>query len=63
MAFNHIQYNIQYAKENTRRIALSLNKNTEADMIEYLETVKNINGYIKQLIREDMEKQNQQKKT
>ena len=54
MPYDHTKYNIQYAKENTRRIAFSLNKNTDADMIEYIETVGNINGYLKQLIRQDM---------
>lgn len=54
MAYDHTRYNIQYAKENTRRIAFSLNKNTDADIIEYIETVGNINGYLKQLIRKDM---------
>lgn len=54
MPYDHTKYNIQYAKENTRRIAFSLNKNTDADIIEYIETVGNINGYLKQLIRQDM---------
>lgn len=56
MPYDHTRYNIQYAKENTRRIAFSLNKNTDADIIEYIETVGNINGYLKQLIRQDMRK-------
>ena len=46
----------QYDKENCRRINLKLNKKTDADIIKRLEAEKNIQGYLKKLIREDMKK-------
>ena len=39
--------------ENTVQIKLKLNKNTDADIIEKLDSIDNKQGYIKQLIRED----------
>lgn len=45
-----------YDRENTTRINLKLNNKTDADIIQHLETVPNMQGYIKQLIREDMKK-------
>ena len=49
----------QYDRENTRRINLKLNNKTDADIIRQLETLKEtegIQGYLKRLIREDMQK-------
>jgi hypothetical protein len=46
----------QYDRENTRRINLKLNKKTDDDIIKWLEAKKNIQGYLKQLVREDMKK-------
>ena len=45
----------KYDKANTKGIYLKLNKNTDADIIEYLEEVENVQGYIKTLIRKDMD--------
>ena len=47
----------QYDRENTRRINLKLNKKTDDDIIKWLEAQKNIQGYLKRLIREDMQKE------
>ena len=55
----NMEYLNQYEKENLRQIRLKLNRKTEPKMIEWLEKQENIQGYIKRLIREDMEKQNQ----
>lgn len=44
----------QYDRENTRRINLKLNKNTDREIIEHLERQQNIQGYLKDLIRKDM---------
>ena len=41
-------------KENRRSFRLNLNKITDADIIAKLESVDNIQGYIKQLIRADL---------
>ena len=43
----------RYDKENTIQYRLKLNKKTDADIIEKLDSVDNKQGYIKQLIRED----------
>ena len=45
-----------YDKQNTRRINLKLNNKTDADIIKQLESQENIQGYLKRLIREDMQK-------
>lgn len=45
----------KYDKNNTVQIKMKLNKNTDADIIEYLETKDNRQGYLKALIRKDME--------
>lgn len=46
----------RYKQKVIKRMYLELNKNTEMDIIEYLETLDNKTGYIKNLIREDMKK-------
>lgn len=45
-----------WMKANTTIITMKLNHRTDADIIEQLTTVDNKNGYIKQLIRADIEK-------
>ncbi|MCL1924305.1 MAG: hypothetical protein FWF50_01825 [Defluviitaleaceae bacterium] len=47
--------NIKYQKESTISVNLRLFKNTEQDIIEKLNSVENKNGYIKTLIRADIE--------
>lgn len=46
----------RYDKQNTIQIKLKLNKNTDADIIEKLESEPNKQGYIKELIRADIRK-------
>ena len=48
--------NAKYDKANTKGIYLKLNKNTDADIIERLDEIENVQGYIKTLIRKDMDK-------
>ena len=43
----------KYNKEKTKTYLLRLNKETDKDIIEVLESVKSKQGYIKQLIRDD----------
>lgn len=38
-------------------MTIAFMKSTEQDLLDYLETVPNKAGYIKQLIREDMKKE------
>lgn len=44
----------KYKKSNTKQIALQLNLNTDKDILEKLNEVPNKQGYIKQLIRDDI---------
>lgn len=46
----------RYQKENIQRVVIKLNKKTDADILEHLETKENRQGYLKELIRKDMEK-------
>lgn len=39
-----IEYNSRYNKDNTVTVLVRLNKNTESDLIEYLESVKSQGG-------------------
>lgn len=45
-----------WMKANTTVITIKLNHRTDADILERLTSVDNRNGYIKQLIREDIAK-------
>lgn len=51
-----LSYLARYEKEKTRQFKLKLSKEHDADIIERLESVPNIQGYIKELIRADMAK-------
>lgn len=50
-----LQYNKEYDASNTIQIRLKLNKKTDADILDRLNAVPNKQGYIKGLIRSDME--------
>ena len=43
----------RYDAANTRQIHLKLNTKTDADILETLDSVENVQGYIKDLIRKD----------
>lgn len=45
----------KYNKENTRAYLIRLNKNTDQDIIAWLQEKDNKQGYIKELIRMDMQ--------
>ena len=49
---------VQYDKENTRRIAMKLNIKTDADIITQLEKQESMQGYLKKLVRKDIQKEN-----
>ena len=51
-----IKYIDEWQKENLKRITIKLNKHTDADILEYLDGLDNRQGYLKALIREDMER-------
>lgn len=46
----------RYDKKNTRRVTLKLNLKIDADILEQLDSTGNMQGYIKELIREDIKK-------
>ena len=45
---------IEYRKGNVKNLGLHLNKNTMADVIEWLDTKDNKQGYVIDLIRKDI---------
>ena len=47
----------EYDRINTTRINLKLNNKTDADIIEKLKGTENVQGYIKELIRNNMEEE------
>lgn len=49
-----VKASIKYNKNNVKQVKMNLNRNTDADIIEYLEKADNVQGLIKDLIRQDM---------
>jgi len=47
---------LKYDRENTRRLSIKLNVNTDADILKKLDEVPSKQGYIKELIRRDLAK-------
>lgn len=47
--------NARYDKAHTKQIILKLNKRTDDDILKRLDQVGNTQGYIKSLIRKDIE--------
>lgn len=46
----------KYDKANTRQFHLKLNRRTDGDVLEKLDSVPSKQGYIKELIRADLKK-------
>lgn len=46
----------KYNKKMIRNLTVSLNRKTDYDIIVFLENKENIGGYIKKLVRRDMDK-------
>ena len=46
----------RYAAKTIRRFVVNVNRNTDADILECLEQIDNVQGYIKALIRTDINK-------
>lgn len=46
----------RYAAKTIRRFVLNLNRNTDPDILEHLEKIDNVQGYLKSLIRADIAK-------
>lgn len=48
----------KYDKAHTRQFTLKFNLKTDKDILEKLDSVENKQGYVKALIRADIDKQN-----
>lgn len=55
MPFDQKKYVASYQKENLQRVVVKLNKTHDADIIQHLDRQPNKQGYIKALIKADME--------
>lgn len=49
-----VKASMKYNAKNVKQVKLSLNKKTDADIIEILDKCDNVQGYIKNLIRKDV---------
>ena len=46
----------RYNERTRKRIPFNLNINTDQDILDHLKSINNVQGYIKRLIRDDMQK-------
>ena len=53
--------NERYNRKNKVNVTVSLNRSTEPDLVDWVMTKENRGGYIKRLIREDMERRKAEK--
>ena len=51
----------RYAKENVLKVIVGINRRTEPELVEKVESVENRSGYIKDLIRADIASQRAEK--
>ena len=49
----------KYDQANTKQITLKLNLNTDQDILDQLQRMENKQGYIKELIRKDLQERKQ----
>lgn len=54
MADSRTVIQARYDSKNRKSFAIKLNYNYDQDIIDKLESVESVNGYIKQLIRDDI---------
>lgn len=52
-----IRANTKYNAKSTKQVPLRFNLKTDADILNKLYSIDNIQGYIKQLIRDDIAKE------
>lgn len=52
----HSKASTKYNKSNVLKVNVNINRNTDADIIAWFESIPNKQGYIKELIRKDMNK-------
>ena len=51
------EYDAQYHRTKLKRVVFNLNKETDKDIISFLETKKPLQTYLKSLIREEIKKE------
>lgn len=51
-----VKASMKYDKKNTKSIMFKFNLTTDADILAFFETLDNRQGYVKELIRRDMNK-------
>ncbi len=56
MSDAHLRAQRKYDDTNTRQIKFKFNLKYDADILEKLDSVDNRQGYVKKLIREDIER-------
>lgn len=56
------KYQHEWDSRNTKNIGVKLNYRTDADILSRLATVNNVQGYVKQLIRDDIARHAQEQK-
>ncbi len=44
----------KYDQANTKNYPIKINKKTEKELFDHLESCNNVNGYVKELIKQDM---------
>lgn len=44
----------KYDQANTKNYPIKINRKTESEIFNHLERCENVNGYIKELIKQDM---------
>ena len=54
--FNQLEYIDRYQKENVRRIVVKVNRKTKPEIAAHIDSIKNVQGYILDLIKKDMQK-------
>lgn len=55
-----IEYQAAWDKEHTRVVRMKLNLNTDADILARLSAAESVQGYIKQAIRHEIERESAQ---
>lgn len=53
---NKYKRDVEYQKKFVKQLKVKLYRNTEQDIIDYIESIPNKSGYIKELIKKDMKK-------
>jgi len=50
-----VRASVKYNKDHVKQVKINLNTKTDADIIEYLDGVENVQGTIKRLIRDEIQ--------